>query len=91
MRLLTDQDVYAATAQFLRDLEPGEIVLIDDSGVRSVQAFPEHTRRGMCIFEYVYFARPDSSLNVRNVYKVRVEMGRQLARAHPLAAAVVVP
>ncbi len=78
-------------AQFVRDIEPGEIVLIDDTGVRSVQAFPEHTRRGMCIFEYVYFARPDSNLSGRNVYKVRVDMGRQLAREHRIEADVVVP
>lgn len=78
-------------AQFIRDLDPGEVVIIDDSGVRSVQAFPEHTQRAMCIFEYVYFARPDSNIAGRNVYKVRVEMGRQLAREHRIDADVVVP
>jgi amidophosphoribosyltransferase len=78
-------------AQFVRDVVPGEIVIIDKSGLRSVQAFPEHERRAFCIFEYVYFARPDSTIANRNVYKVRVEMGRQLAREHPIKADIVVP
>ena len=78
-------------ARFVRDIAPGEIVIIDETGVRSVQAFPEQPRRAMCIFEYVYFARPDSNLDGRNVYKVRVNMGRQLAREHPIKADVIVP
>src|SRR5881296_2091766 len=78
-------------ARFVRDVEPGEIVIIDENGLRSIQAFPEQERRAFCIFEYVYFARPDSSIANRNVYKVRVEMGRQLARQIPIAADVVVP
>jgi amidophosphoribosyltransferase len=78
-------------AKFVRDVEPGEIVIIDKSGLNSVPAFPDHERRAFCIFEYVYFARPDSTIANRNVYKVRVEMGRQLAREHPVAADVVVP
>jgi amidophosphoribosyltransferase len=78
-------------AEFVRDVEPGEIVIIDANGVRSMQAFPEQQRRAFCIFEYVYFARPDSTIANRNVYKVRVEMGRQLAREHPIEADIVVP
>lgn len=78
-------------AKFIRDVEPGEIVIIDKNGLRSIQAFPEHQRRAFCIFEYVYFARPDSTIANRNVYKVRVEMGRQLAREHPIDADVVIP
>src|SRR5260221_3116508 len=78
-------------AKFIRDVEPGEIVIIDKNGLRSIQAFPEHQRREFCIFEYVYFARPDSTIANRNVYKVRVEMGRQLAREHPIDADVVIP
>src|SRR6185369_2755512 len=69
----------------------GEIVLINKQGLTSVQAFPEHQRRAFCIFEYVYFARPDSTIANRNVYKVRVEMGRELAREFPIEADVVVP
>ena len=78
-------------AQFVRDVEPGEIVIIDKNGLRSTQAFPEHERRAFCMFEYVYFARPDSTIAGRNVYQVRVEMGRQLAREHPIPADIVVP
>jgi len=78
-------------AKFVRDVEPGEIVIITKEGLRSVQAFPEQERRAFCIFEYVYFARPDSTIANRNVYKVRVEMGRQLAREHYIEADIVVP
>ncbi len=78
-------------ARFVRDVEPGEIVIINKDGIRSIQAFPEHTRRAFCIFEYVYFARPDSTIAGRNVYRVRVDMGRQLAREFPIEADVVVP
>ncbi len=78
-------------ARFVRDVEPGEIVTINRDGLTSLQAFPEHERRAFCIFEYVYFARPDSTIAGRSVYKVRVEMGRQLAREHPLKADIVVP
>ncbi len=78
-------------AKFVRDVEPGEIVVIDQSGVNSVQVFPEQKRRAFCIFEYVYFSRPDSTIAGRNVYKVRVELGRQLAREHPVDADVVIP
>ena len=78
-------------ARFVRDVEPGEVVVINEKGVTSMQAFPEQERRAFCIFEYVYFARPDSTIANRNVYKVRVEMGRQLAREFPIKADVVVP
>jgi len=78
-------------AKFIREVEPGEIVIIDKDGLRSVPAFPGHEREAFCIFEYVYFARPDSTLAGRNVYKVRVEMGRQLARENGVPADVVVP
>jgi amidophosphoribosyltransferase len=78
-------------AEFIRDVEPGEVVIIDANGMRSVQAFPEHQRRAFCVFEYVYFARPDSNIANRNVYRVRVDMGRQLAREHRIEADIVVP
>ena len=79
------------SAKFERDIEPGEIVIIDKNGPRSLQAFPAHTKRAFCIFEYVYFARPDSNIADRNVYQVRVKMGRELAREHPIDADVIVP
>jgi amidophosphoribosyltransferase len=78
-------------AEFVRDIAPGEIVIINEKGLVSLQAFPEHTRRAFCIFEYVYFARPDSTIGGRSVYGVRKEMGRQLAREYPIAADLVVP
>ncbi|MFL2904285.1 MAG: amidophosphoribosyltransferase [Limisphaerales bacterium] len=78
-------------AKFVRDVEPGEIVIIDDNGLRSIHAFPEQQKRSFCIFEYVYFARPDSNIADQNVYKVRVNMGRELARENPLEADIVVP
>ena len=78
-------------AKFVRDVEPGEVVIINKDGLTSIQAFPEHERRAFCIFEYVYFARPDSTIANRNVYRARVEMGRQLARENPIEADVVIP
>ncbi|HEX5397959.1 MAG TPA: amidophosphoribosyltransferase [Verrucomicrobiae bacterium] len=78
-------------AQFVRDVAPGEIVIINEKGLTSLQAFPEQTRRAFCIFEYVYFARPDSNIGGRSVYEVRKEMGRQLAREHPVKADLVIP
>ena len=78
-------------AKFVRDVAPGEIVVISKNGLESVQAFPEPQRRAFCMFEYVYFARPDSNIADRNVYKVRVEMGRELAREHPIEADLVIP
>jgi amidophosphoribosyltransferase len=78
-------------AQFVRDVEPGEIVVINEKGLTSVKAFPKEQRKAFCIFEYVYFARPDSRISSRSVYAVRVEMGKQLAREYPIEADIVVP
>lgn len=78
-------------ARFVRDVKPGEIVVIDQNGLRSIDAFPLHRRRALCVFEFVYFARPDSNLAGRNVYETRVAMGRQLAREHPIQGDMVVP
>jgi amidophosphoribosyltransferase len=78
-------------AEFIRDVAPGEIVIINEKGIISIQAFPEHKREAFCIFEYVYFARPDSVLRGRTVYDVRKEMGRQLAREHNVKADLVIP
>jgi amidophosphoribosyltransferase len=73
-----------------RDVEPGELVVIGDQGLRSIHAFPPGERL-QCVFEYVYFARPDSVLWGRNVHTVRKELGRQLAREHPAEADIVIP
>ena len=78
-------------AQFVREVENGEIVVIDGQGVHSYHPFPKRPERP-CIFEYIYFARPDSIVHGRSVYEVRKEMGRILAReAPPKGADVVVP
>ncbi len=78
-------------AEFVRDVEPGEIVIINEKGLVSIQAFPEQKRKAFCIFEYVYFARPDSVINNHSVYEVRKAMGRQLAREHNVKADLVIP
>jgi len=77
-------------ARFVRDVENGEIVVISDDGVVSLKPFPQQRMRP-CIFEYIYFARPDSLVHGRPVYEVRKAMGVQLAREQKLEADVVVP
>src|SRR6185295_16403813 len=77
-------------AEYVRDIEPGEMVLVTDAGLESYYPFSESERR-MCIFEYVYFARPDSTLGGVNVYEARKRLGRTLAREAPIEADVVVP
>ncbi|WP_439471228.1 amidophosphoribosyltransferase [Brevundimonas sp.] len=77
-------------ATFVRDVENGEVIVIDHDGLRSVKPFPEKAARP-CLFEYVYFARPDSVVNGKSVYEVRKRMGRGLAREYPIEADVVVP
>jgi amidophosphoribosyltransferase len=77
-------------AEYVRDVEPGEMIIIDGTGVRSLSPLPKSPRR-MCLFEYVYFARPDSKLGGRSVYEVRKALGRNLAREAAVEADVVVP
>ena len=77
-------------AEFVRDVEPGEIVVIDRDGVRSLHPFAPEPRR-FCIFEYVYFARPDSVVEGMGVYDVRKRIGAELARESGVPADLVVP
>jgi amidophosphoribosyltransferase len=77
-------------AQVERELEPGEIVAIDDDGPRTVARMPA-PERAMCLFEYIYFARPDSVLDQQTLHASRVAAGRELAREAPAAADVVIP
>ncbi|QGM45098.1 amidophosphoribosyltransferase [Methylocystis heyeri] len=77
-------------ARFVRDVENGEIVVISDEGLQSIKPFPKQAMRP-CIFEYIYFARPDSIVHGRPVYEVRKAMGAQLARERRIEADVVVP
>ncbi|MEE9529151.1 MAG: amidophosphoribosyltransferase, partial [Dehalococcoidia bacterium] len=74
-------------AQFLRDIEPGEIVIIDRDGLKSFKK--EIGKRAMCIFEYIYFARPDSVIEGKLLYKARQAMGEMLAREYPVDADLV--
>ncbi len=77
-------------AEYLREIEPGEMVVIDQHGLRSLRPLGP-ARPARCIFELVYFARPDSLLFGRSVYQVRKESGRRLAKEHPAPADLVIP
>ena len=79
-------------AEYIRDIEPGELVEISGKNtVTSYFPFGVQNRPAPCIFEYVYFARPDSKVFGRTVYGVRKKMGEQLAKEHPVKADVVIP
>jgi amidophosphoribosyltransferase len=78
-------------AQVERDLDPGEVVVIRRGRLRTLRPFARAVRETFCIFEYIYFARPDSNLRGGNVYAFRKELGRTLAREHPVQADMVVP
>ncbi len=78
-------------ADFVRDVDPGEIVVIDNQGIRSIKPFGSNTGGRFCVFEHIYFARPDSVLDGRAVYDARKRIGGELARESAVAADVVVP
>lgn len=75
-------------AEFVRDIEPGEMVIIDKDGVTS-ERFAHSDKHSLCVFEFIYFARPDSNLHGRNVHMVRKRLGRRLAMEHPVDADIV--
>ena len=75
-------------ANFVREVQPGEIVVIDGSGLKSFQEAP--SKRALCIFEYIYFARPDSVINGRLLYPARRAMGERLAVEYPVEADLVI-
>src|ERR1700688_5199492 len=75
-------------AEFVRDVEPGEIVIIGAGGVKSVKPF-DYVPKRLCVFEYIYFARPDSVLEGKSVYEARKQIGRELAREAPVGADIV--
>jgi amidophosphoribosyltransferase len=77
-------------AEYVRDIEPGEMVVIDRQGLRTWRPFAD-SRRASCIFEYVYFARPDSTIDGISVYEARKTLGRLLAKQQPVEADVVIP
>jgi amidophosphoribosyltransferase len=76
-------------ASFVREVEPGELITIDENGLRS-RRFAEADPKG-CLFEFVYLARPDTSISGRGIQATRVETGRRLAREHPVEADLVIP
>ncbi|WP_313279734.1 amidophosphoribosyltransferase [Timonella senegalensis] len=76
-------------ASFVREVEPGEMIMIDADGLRTTR-FAE-TKRAGCVFEYVYLARPDTTISGHSVHAARVEMGRRLAAEHPVEADLVIP
>lgn len=79
-------------AEFVRDVLPGELVVVDDRGIRSSSfCEPVTGSLGQCIFEHVYFARPDSMVFGQSVHEVRMRLGQRLAEEHPVEADVVVP
>ncbi len=77
-------------AEFVREIEPGEIVIISPDGMRSIRT-PAAPQRAFCIFEFIYFARPDSTIDGKNVYLMRKAHGRRLAREAPVEADFVMP
>ena len=77
-------------ATYIRDVEPGEIVILDKSGISSLKS-PEQKNHAFCIFEYIYFSRPDSNIFTKSVYLTRKNLGRTLAREHPVDADMVMP
>lgn len=77
-------------AEFLRDIEPGEVVVIDEDGVTSLKPFAPQPSR-LCVFEYIYFARPDSIVEGSSVYEARKRIGAELARESNVSADIVIP
>jgi amidophosphoribosyltransferase len=77
-------------AKYVREIEPGELVVIDEFGLRSIR-MPAAAQGARCVFELIYFSRPDSVVFDRSVYGVRRELGRALARLHPADADIVIP
>jgi len=77
-------------ADYLREVEPGEIVVLDANGLTSYKTLPPAPKK-FCIFEFIYFARPDSRIYGANVYQIRKRLGARLAQEHPVAADLVMP
>ncbi|MEK9707976.1 MAG: amidophosphoribosyltransferase, partial [Alphaproteobacteria bacterium] len=77
-------------ASYIRDIEPGELIVIDEDGLHSHQPSPQ-VRKRLCIFEYIYFARPDSDVDGTNVYEARKAIGAELARESSVEADLVIP
>lgn len=79
----------ACGAEFVRDVEPGEIIIVNEDGIRSIKTV-EKPKKSLCIFEYIYFARTDSIIDSVSVYEARKQAGRILARTYPVEADLVI-
>ena len=77
-------------AEFMREIEPGELIIVDDAGLRSTR-IASPARPAMCIFEFIYFARPDSYIYGQLIHEARRRMGQKLAQAYPVDADLVIP
>jgi amidophosphoribosyltransferase len=78
-------------ADYVREVEPGELVVLEKDGLRSIKPFLKSRQQRFCIFEFIYFARPDSMMEGTSVYEARKHIGAELARESPVAADVVIP
>jgi amidophosphoribosyltransferase len=78
-------------AEYVREVEPGELVVFDQNGLRSIKPFAKQRQQRFCIFEFIYFARPDSLMEGTSVYEARKRIGAELARENPVPADVVIP
>jgi len=77
-------------AKYIRDVKPGEVVIINGDGIES-KKFKQNQKHSACIFEFIYFARPDSNIFTKNVYLTRKNLGRLLAKEHPCKADIIMP
>lgn len=82
--------LHTVSAEFIRDVEPGEIIIFDANGVQSIREHCNTKPRSMCVFEYIYFSRPDSIIDGTSIHSARVKAGSFLAKAHPVEADVVI-
>ncbi len=82
--------IKAVGAEFIRDIEPGEILIFSREGIVSRKEHCKKTQKKLCIFEYIYFARPDSVIDGQSVHNARINAGRILAKTHPVDADIVV-
>ena len=82
-------DIIGATE--VRELKPGELLICDSQGHRVIQAVPPRRRETMCVFEHIYFARPDAQMDGQTLYAERERMGERLAAESPVEADVVIP
>ena len=80
----------AVGARFERDVEPGEIIIIDQNGLRNITTHCNKVPHSICVFEYIYFSRPDSIIEGKSVHQARIEAGHYLAKEHPVDADIVI-